>query len=577
MEARGWGICDFIFVSGDAYVDHPSFSCALLCRFLENAGFRVGIIAQPDWKNPSSYTVLGRPRLAFLVGSGNMDSMVSNYTAARRKRSDDAYSPGGAGGRRPDRALLVYPQGIRQAYKNAAVIIGGIEASLRRFSHYDYWSDLVRRSILLDSKADLLVYGMGERALLEIARRLAAGEAASDIRDVRGTCARYHGGTPLEAGIWKEVAILPEHDEVKGNDPAALRSFARQFMMQEQCADPQSAGTLAQRNDGDRWVIQNPPAFPLERAELDALYDLPFTRRAHPSYEAAGGVPALKEVKFSLVASRGCFGGCSFCSISAHQGRAVKSRSKESLIREASRLCALPDFKGYIHDVGGPTANFYGAACEKQRRGGFCAGRQCLYPEPCPKLKPGHKEYLEVLAALRRLGGVKKVFIRSGIRFDFIQMDKAHGGKFLEELCRHHVSGQLKVAPEHISKKVLDAMGKNSAAAGSYEAFKKAFDEQNRRLGLKQYLLPYFMSGHPGASTEEAAELARYLKKSGFTPEQSQDFYPTPGTMSAVMFRTGLDPRNMEPIYVPFGERERRLQRAALGGGSPPARKRKRE
>jgi uncharacterized radical SAM protein YgiQ len=567
LDRRGWEACDFVFVSGDAYVDHPSFAAALICRVLEAAGFRVGIIPQPDWKETSAYTVLGRPRLGFLVGSGNMDSMVAHYTAAKRRRSDDAYSPGGRAGLRPDRALLAYTGGIRQAYKDVPVIAGGIEASLRRFAHYDYWSDTVRRSILLDSKADALVYGMGEKPLLEIARRLAAGEAIGNIQNVRGTCARVQGEDAL--GPWEGAVKLPEYDAVKGSDPASLRAYAEHFMIQKRNADPESARPLAEKSDGDRWVIQNPPAFPLDSAELDRLYELPFTRRFHPVYDEAGGVPALKEVSFSLTANRGCFGGCSFCAITFHQGRAVTARSKESLVREARFLAALPDFKGYIHDVGGPTANFFGPACEKQRRGAFCADRECLYPKPCPKLRADHGPCLEALKALREMqqtaNKIKKVFIRSGIRFDFIQLDKKRGREFLETICKYHVSGQLKVAPEHISPIVLRAMGK--CGPECYEQFRKDYAAENRRLGLKQYLIPYFISAHPGAALAEAEELGRYLKKTGFVPDQSQDFYPTPGTMSTVMYRTGLDPRSMEPIYTARGERERRQQRALLRFG----------
>ena len=562
MDVRGWQDCDFVFVSGDAYVDHPSFAAALLSRTLEADGFRVGIIPQPDWNNPSSFTVLGRPRLGFLVGSGNMDSMVAHYTAAKRKRSDDAYSPGGRSGLRPDRALLVYVEGIRRAYKDAVVIIGGIEASLRRFAHYDYWSDKVRRSILLDSKADILVYGMGEIPILQIARRLAAGETAGEILNARGTCVRVHGKYGRQ---FNDTVLLPGYETVKGGDEVSLRAYAEHFLLQKQNADPQSARSLAEQNDGDRWVIQNPPAQALTTRELDRLYELPFTREAHPMYESAGGIPAFKEVKFSLAASRGCFGGCSFCAITFHQGRAVTGRSIESLRREARNLAAQAPtkgeggFKGYIHDVGGPTANFFRPACEKQRRGGFCAERECLYPSPCPSLKADHGQYLAALRALREIPGIKKVFIRSGIRFDFIQIDKNHGREFLETLCRHHVSGQLKVAPEHISANVLEAMGK--CPHSGYEQFRKDYAVVNRRLGMKQYLLPYFISSHPGASMKEAAELAGYLKATGFVPEQTQDFYPTPGTMSTVMYRAGLDPRTMKPIYVARGGRERQMQR----------------
>ena len=562
LEKRGWDECDFIFVSGDAYVDHPSFAAALICRVLEAEGFRVGIIPQPAVHVPSSYTVLGRPRLAFLAGAGNMDSMVAHYTAAKKPRSEDAYSPGGKAGFRPDRALLKYVEGIRRSYKNVPVIIGGIEAGLRRFAHYDYWSDKVRRSVLLDSKADILVYGMGERAITEIARRLASGEAIENIRDVRGTCVRAKE-CPTEA------IELPGYEEVKGKDEASLRTYAEHFMIQKRNADPLSGRPLAEKNN-DRYVIQNPPAFPLKTAELDRIYELPFTRQSHPVYDKAGGVPALKEVKFSLVSSRGCFGGCSFCAIGFHQGRSVQCRSKESLVREARILAKLPDFKGYIHDVGGPTANFHVPACDKQKKGGFCAERECLTgtagaPSPCPQLKADHSRYMDTLAALRGADKkIKKVFIRSGLRFDYIEMDRLRGAEFLETLCRHHISGQLKVAPEHISPGVLAAMGK----AGNYESFRKRFFEVNKKLGLKQYLIPYFISGHPGCTLQDAAELALYLKKSGFVPDQVQDFYPTPGTLSTVMYHTGFDPRFLasgagKKIHVP-GEREKRLQRALL-------------
>ena len=564
MDECGWKECDFIFVSGDAYVDHPSFAAALLCRVLEDAGFRVGIIPQPDWKDTSSYTVLGRPRLGFLVGAGNMDSMVAHYTAAKRKRSDDPYSPGGKSGLRPDRASLVYVEGIRRAFKNTrhskiAVIIGGIEASLRRFAHYDYWTDTVRRSILLDSKADILIYGMGEKPLLETAKRLAAGEPADNIRDVRGTCVRVHGKDNLD--LWKDAVLLPCYEKTKGKDDASLRAYAEHFMLCKKNADPLTAKPLAEENDGSRFVIQNPPALPLSTEEMDHVYGLPFTRKAHPMY--TNGINALKEVSFSLVSSRGCFGGCSFCAITSHQGRAVTGRSRESLLREARSFTSNEkEFKGYIHDAGGPTANFFRPVCNRQKRGGFCAERECLFPSPCPNLKADHGEYLKTLEALRKIPGIKKVFIRSGIRFDFIQYDKKHGKEFLETLCRHHVSGQLKVAPEHVSERVLEAMGKTGSSC--YEQFRKDFTAVNKTLGLKQYLLPYFISAHPGAGKKEAEELALYLKKTGFTPEQTQEFYPTPGTMSAVMYRTGLDPRTMKPIYTAKGDKERRAQKEML-------------
>ena len=565
MKRRGWDECDFIFVSGDAYADHPSFAAALICRLLEAEGYRVGIIPQPAWRdaawqNPpeSPYAALGRPRLAFLAGAGCLDSMVAHYTAAKKPRSKDAYSPGGKTGFRPDRAILKYAEGIRSAYKNVPVIIGGIEASLRRFAHYDYWSNTVRRSVLLDSKADILVYGMGERAILEIAGRLASGTSIKEIRDVRGTCVRAGEAPP-------GALILPGYETIKNNDEASHRAYAEHFMLQKHNADPLSAKVLAEQSDGGRWVIQNPPAFPLETAELDRLYELPYTRLSHPVYDSSGGIPALKEVQFSLAANRGCFGGCSFCAITIHQGRTVRHRSKASLVREAKTLAAMQGFKGYIHDVGGPTANFCSPPCSRQEKGGFCAERECLTgpngePAPCPLLKADHGLYLELLAALRNCDSkIRKVFIRSGIRFDYIELDRLHGSEFLETLCRHHISGQLKTAPEHIVPEVLAAMGKT----GDYEKFRKQFFEINKALGLKQYLIPYFISGHPGCTMDDAAALAGYLRKSGFVPEQSQDFYPTPGTLSTVMYYTGLDPRSMKTIYVP-GEREKHIQRAML-------------
>jgi uncharacterized radical SAM protein YgiQ len=552
MEERGWEECDFIFVTGDAYVDHPSFAAAIISRVLEADGFRVGILVQPDWKVPASYTILGRPRLGFLVGAGNMDSMVAHYTAAKKKRSEDAYTPGGKAGARPDRALLKYVGGIRAAFDNAAIIIGGIEASLRRFAHYDYWSDTVRRSILLDSKADILVYGMGESAIREIAKRLESGKKINEINDIRGTCVRSNS-CPAD------VLELPGYETIKTRDTASLRLYAEHFMIKKMNADPLTAKTLAEKNDGGRWVIQNPPAFPLEQKEFDRIYELPFTRRSHPVYDAVGGIPALKEVSFSLVSSRGCSGGCSFCSIAFLQGKAIRGRSKESLVREAKALTAMPGFKGYIHDVGGPTANFYTPLCDKQKKGGFCIDRECLFPSPCPNINPDHRPYLDTLKALRQIEGVKKVFIRSGLRFDFIEADREKGGEFLETLCKYHVSGQLKIAPEHSSPRVLATMGK----AGDYESFRRKFTDTNKKLNMKQYLLPYFISGHPGCGLEDAIELALYLKKSGFVPDQIQDFYPTPGTLSTAMYYTGLDPRTMEAIHVPK-EREKKLQKALL-------------
>jgi uncharacterized radical SAM protein YgiQ len=590
MVRRGWDECDFVFVSGDAYVDHPSFAAALVSRVLEDEGFRVGIIPQPSWQDPAAYGILGRPRLGFLVGAGNMDSMVAHYTAAKKPRSEDAYSPGGKSGFRPDRATLKYVAGVRSAYKDVPVIIGGIEAGLRCFAHYDYWSDTVRRSILLDSKADILVYGMGEDPIREIARRLNDGEDIRAIRNVRGTCVRAQGSVPGEPpedpALSGGFIRLPDYETVKGTEPPALRAYAEHFMLQRENADPLSARVLAERSDGDRWVIRNPPAFPLRGAALDRVYELPYTRRSHPVYDRAGGIPALGETAFSLIASRGCFGGCSFCAITFHQGRALSSRSRESLLREAALLTGLQDFKGYIHDVGGPTANFYGSGCARQEKGSFCPGRECLYPRPCPRLKADHGPYLELLRALGELSvpdgdprarkrRIKKVFIRSGVRFDYLKLDRRRGGEFLETLCRCHVSGQLKVAPEHISPPVLAAMGKGEP--GIYEEFVRDYTAINRRLGLKQYLIPYFIAAHPGSRLRDAVELALYLKRSRFIPDQVQDFYPTPGTLSTVMYHTGLDPRTMEPIYVPKGERERRLQRALLQFNHPEYRSAARE
>ncbi|MDR2901248.1 MAG: YgiQ family radical SAM protein [Treponema sp.] len=558
MKERGWESCEFIFVSGDAYVDHPSFAAAVISRVLEAAGFTVGIIPQPDWKNPESYTVLGRPRFGFLVGSGCMDSMVAHYTSGKKPRSNDEYSPGGKAGLRPDRAILKYVEGIRGVYKDVPVIIGGIEASLRRFAHYDYWSDKVRRSILLDSKADILVFGMGEDPIISIAERLRAGESIGSITDVRGTSVRAHGKIPSGIGPYIE---LPSFDVLKGADEKSLRNYADHFMLQKHNQDPESAKILVEKSD-ERFVIQNLPSYPLAQADMDKLYELPFTRMAHPQYDADGGIPALKEVQFSLVSSRGCFGGCSFCAITAHQGKAVTGRSCDSVVREARELINLEGFKGYIHDLGGPTANFSGPACERQSRGSFCSNKECLFPDICPQMKVSHKHYLKLLDAVRTIPGIKKVFIRSGIRFDYLLADKDLGGRFMEHLCKYHVSGQLKTAPEHISDNVLNAMGKCGNA--SYEEFRKKYADTNQRLGMKQYIIPYFISSHPGSTLNDAIELALYMKRTRFIPDQVQDFYPTPGTLATCMYHTGLDPRTMKPIYVPKGEREKRMQRALL-------------
>ena len=577
MDERHITQLDFVFVSGDAYVDHSSFAAALLGRWLEANGFTVGIIAQPDCTRAESFAVLGLPRLAFLVSAGAMDSMVANYTANNKPRSQDAYSPGGGAGKRPDRALIVYCAKIREAGKllGAAqpvnIVIGGIEASLRRFAHYDYWSNTVRRSVLLDSKADLLLYGMGERSLLEVAHRLAAGERACDIRGVRGTCWR----TGRESDVPNDAVRLPDFASVSAPNDNSRAAFAESYLVQERSSDAVSGRRLAERSEA-RFVVQEPPALPLDTELFDRVMELPFTRRWHPQYDAPAengrtGVPALQEVLFSLVSSRGCFGACSFCAITFHQGRRIQARSCESLEREARLLTRHPEFKGYIHDVGGPTANFRHDACEKQRRFGACPDQDCLGTEPCPNVRASHRDYVALLRRLRGIPGVKKVFIRSGIRFDYVMLDPDR--TFLRELCEHHVSGQLKVAPEHVNSSVLRLMRKSTHEV--YEAFAQAYAEENRRLKKKQYLIPYYIAAHPGAGLAEAIENALYLKKTGFVPDQVQDFYPTPGSLSTCMYYTGLNPRarradgSFEPVYVARGAHERRLQRALLQFSHP--------
>jgi len=579
LAARGIrpGDLDFVLVTGDAYVDHPSFGAAMIARVLEAEGYAVGVLARPDPDDAGAFRLLGRPRLAFLVTAGAVDSMVSSYTANRKPRSEDDYAPGGdrgaclradgnigpgAGSRpnaRPDRAVIAYSTKCREAYKGVPVIVGGLEASLRRLTHYDYWSDTVRRSILLDSKADLLVYGMGESQILEVARRLAAapGAAASHaLRGIRGTVWRSSSRPELAEGSYAE---LPPYEAVRGSDPASKASYAASVMTQYRNADARSGKVLLEGCEG-RWAVQEQPAALFEGAALDRVHELPYERSWHPMYDAAGGVPALSEVEFSLVSSRGCFGACSFCSLAMHQGRVAVGRSRESLLREARLLAASPRFKGYIHDVGGPTANFRAPPCRKAARSGACPDRRCLAPESCPSLEVDHLEYLGILRELRSLPGIKKVFVRSGIRFDYLMLDP--DGSFFRELVEHHVSGQLKVAPEHVSDKVLDLMGKPRHAA--YEAFAKRYAELNRELGLRQYLVPYFISAHPGSGLPEAIELAEHLRDSGFVPDQVQDFYPTPGTLAAAMYWTGLDPATGEAVHVARGERERAMQRALL-------------
>lgn len=552
LQKKGVSQADFVIISGDAYVDHPSFAAAIIGRVLEKAGFSVAILAQPDCKNPLAFKIFGEPKYAFLVTSGNLDSMVNHYTANKKPRSEDAYSPGGKSGKRPDRALIAYCNALRAAYKGASIIIGGIEASLRRFSHYDYWSDTVKRSILLDTKADLLVYGMGERAIVEIANELKNGLTLKEIQNIQGTM--YRTGKEPSAIIEKGV-LLPSFEEIVKDKIL----FSKSFMTMNKYSGAISGKVLIEQS-GASYVVQNPPQSPLSQKELDLIYELPFTRSYHPSYEKEGGIPALEEIQFSLVSSRGCFGACSFCALAFHQGRIIQARSKASLVREAELLTKHPDFKGYIHDVGGPTANFRTKACKNQSIRGACTDKQCLHPEPCSQLEVDHSDFLEVLKAIRNLPGVKKVFVRSGIRFDYLLLENSD--EFLRELIEHHISGQLKIAPEHVSEKVLAAMGKPKPQV--YIDFAKKYQRLNEELEKKQFIIPYFISAHPGSSLVEAIELAEYLRDTGFTPDQVQDFYPTPGTIASCMYYTELDPRTLEPIYVAKGARERSMQRALL-------------
>lgn len=550
MQERGWQQLDFLFVSGDAYVDHPSFGPAIICRTLEKLGFKVGIIAQPDWRSTNDFKKLGKPRLGVLVSSGNLDSMLNKFTAAKKYRSNDDYSPGGKSGRRPDRATIVYCNRIRELWKNTPLIIGGIEASLRRFAHYDYWSDNVRRSILIDSRADLLVYGMGEKQIKEIALQLDQGIAVSDICNVQGTCYR----TASLDSVW-DYTEIPDYESIT----SSKNKFAEAFKTQYQEQDPIRGKTLVQRH-GEDYIIQNRPALPLTTNEMDEIYDLPYQRTFHPIYAQDGGVPAIQEVKFSLVSHRGCFGGCSFCAIVSHQGRIIQTRSQESILNEAKILIQQPDFKGYIHDVGGPTANFRLPACKYQEDRGACKGRHCLAPDPCKNLETSHTDYLSLLRTLRALPGVKKVFIRSGLRYDYLMA--ANDEEFLHELCEHHISGQLKIAPEHISPKVVRLMGKSSKEV--YLKFAKAYQRINQALGKEQYLVPYFMSSHPGAGLKEAIELAEFIRDLNYRPEQVQDFIPTPGSLSTCMYYTGINPLTNEKVYVAKDPHEKKLQRALL-------------
>lgn len=547
---------DFVYVIGDAYVDHPSFGHAIISRVLEAHGYTVGIISQPDWKKEDSISVLGRPRLAFLVSGGNMDSMVNHYSVSKKRRSSDAYTPGGECGKRPDYATVVYCNLIRRTYKDAPIIIGGIEASLRRMAHYDYWSDKFKRSILLDSQADLISYGMGERSIVEIADALNSGIAIRDITFIQGTVYK----TKTLENIY-DGCILPDYDTMK-EDPAR---YAESFAVQYQNTDSFTGKVLIEGYPGGIYVVQNPPSLPLTMEEMDEIYALPYMRTYHPMYEEKGGVPAIAEIKFSLISNRGCFGGCSFCALTFHQGRIIQARSHDSILKEAKLLTKEADFKGYIHDVGGPTANFRHPSCEKQLTQGVCKNRQCLFPKPCPNLRVEHRDYLALLRKLRALPGVKKVFVRSGIRFDYMMADA--DDTFFRELVQYHVSGQLKVAPEHICDAVLRRMGKPENAV--YERFVSKYKKLNADLGSKQYLVPYLMSSHPGSTLKEAVALAEYLRDLGYMPEQVQDFYPTPSTISTVMYYTGLDPRDMKPVYVCKNPHEKAMQRALIQYRNP--------
>ncbi len=548
MASRGWDGYDFLVVGGDAYIDHPSFGTAVISRVLEAEGFRVAVLCQPDWHSAAAFAAMGRPRLGVMIGAGNLDSMVAHYTASRHPRREDFYSPGRKTGLRPDRAVTVYANRAREAFPGLPVVIGSLEASLRRFAHYDYWQDKVRRSVIFDAKADLLVYGMGEYATIEIARRLAAGADIAGMRDIRGTA--YIAKEPPEGAL-----MLPSYEEVC----ADKRAYAEATRTEYAEHDPVRGRTLAQKH-GDRYLVVNPPAMPLSTAELDRAAELPYTREVHPMYEAMGGVPAIDEVRFSVIHNRGCFGGCNFCALAFHQGRMVTSRSHESVIREVEAMTHHPLWKGYVSDVGGPSANFRHPSCKKQLKSGMCPNRSCLAPTPCPNIDADHSDYLALLRKLRKIPGVKKVFVRSGIRYDYMLCDKS--GAFFSELVRYHVSGQLKVAPEHCIDSVLDYMGKPHIDV--YERFMAEYRKLNKRFDKEQYVVPYLMSSHPGSTLKSAVALAEFLHRTGRKPEQVQDFYPTPGTISTAMYYTGLDPRTMEPVYVPRTAHEKAMQRALL-------------
>lgn len=554
MDARGWDQCDFVYVCGDAYVDHPSFGMAIISRVLEAHGYRVGIICQPDWTDPASIAALGEPRLGFLVSAGNMDSMVNHYTVNKKPRHEDAYTPGGRAGARPNRAVTVYGNLIRRTYKDKPIIIGGIEASLRRLAHYDYWQDKLKRSVLLDSGADLLLYGMGEHSIVEVADALAAGLPIEQITFVNGSVYRVSGPQALD-NVY-DYDLLPSWDDLT----ADRLEYARSFNIQQQNMDPITGKRLVEPYPNGVYVVQNPPAAPLTTAEMDEVAELPYARHWHPDYDEAGGIPAFDEIRFSISSNRGCFGECSFCALAFHQGRMLQVRSRESIIREAELLTRDPEFKGYINDVGGPTANFFKPACTKQLTHGVCKNRRCLWPSVCRNMDTNEDAYAELLRDLRQLPGVKKVFVRSGIRFDYTMADASD--KFLVELLQHHVSGQLRLAPEHVSDAVLSVMGKPRREV--YDAFVERFERLSAEYGLKQYVVPYLISSHPGSTMKEAVELAEAVRDMGYMPEQVQDFYPTPSTMSTCMFYTGVDPRTMEPVYIPRDPREKAMQRALI-------------
>ncbi|MEA4922210.1 MAG: YgiQ family radical SAM protein [Eubacteriaceae bacterium] len=550
MNERGWEQADFIIITGDAYVDHPSFGTAIIGRVLEHYGYKVAVLPQPDWRSTDDFKKLGRPRLGFLINSGNVDSMVNHFSVFKHRRKKDVYSPGGISGKRPDRAVIVYSNRAKEAYHDAPIMIGGLEASLRRLAHYDYWEDTVRRSILLDSRADILLYGMGERAVIEIAEALDSGLDVKDIGWIRGTCVK---SKDVPAG---DAVMLPGFDSLKSD----RKKYAESFAIQYKNHDSITAKTLVEQYDEKVYVVQNPPQPPLERMEMDDVYDLPYERTYHPSYEEQGGVPAVKEVRFSIVQNRGCFGGCAFCALTYHQGRQVRSRSRESVVREAEIITKMDDFKGYIHDIGGPTADFTSPACKKQTKYGVCMNKDCLYPKPCSEMIIDHSEYLETLREVRKLPGIKKVFIRSGIRYDYLIADKDR--TFFEELCKYHISGTLKVAPEHTSPHVLAKMRK--PACGVFEKFTKEYAAINRKIGKEQYLIPYLISSHPGSDLSDAVDMALYLKRHGFVPDQVQDFYPTPSTLATCMYYTGFDPLTGESVYAARDIKEKKMQRALL-------------